>query len=204
MPASSQQSAAAPAANPQKAQELKPTKNLAGSWVLNRDESDDPRSRMRGSRGGGQGGNHPYGGGGMGGGWGGHHGGGSRQGGNDADHERMQELLRPANALTIAQKDGEFDLSDDQNRKSEIFTDGRKLEKSKDPNNQQYAAKWEDYKLVVEEKGARGGKIERAFEISTSTGQLYETVNLTMGRDNRQTTFRYVYDPASAASAPAQ
>lgn len=125
------------------------------------------------------------------------------QGGNEADRERMQELLRPANTLTIAQKDGEFDLSDDQNRKSEIFTDGRKLEKSKDPNNQQYAAKWEGYKLVVEEKGVRGGKVERSFEISTDTGQLYETVNMTMGRDNRQTAFRYVYDPAAAGASPA-
>jgi hypothetical protein len=45
-------------------------------------------------------------------------------------------------SLTIAEKDGEFDLTEDQNRKNEFYADGRKTEKSKDPNNQPFAAKW--------------------------------------------------------------
>ena len=135
------------------------------------------------------------------GGWGGRRG-GMRGGANNEELEQMRELLLPAQALTIAQKDGEIDLTDDQNRRSEFFTDGRKIEKSKDPNNQQYPASWQDFKLVAEEKGPHGHKIERSFEISPSTGQLYETLNFTMGRDNRQVTLRYVYDPAPAASQP--
>jgi hypothetical protein len=184
---------------------MKPTKNLAGSWVFNQDESDDPRSMMRdhrgygggGQSGGGMGSGYP---GGMGG-WG-HHGGGMRGGASDADRQKMRELLLPAHSLTILQKDNEIDLTSDQSRKSEFFTDGRKLEKSKDPSIQQYAANWQDYKLVAEEKGPHGRKIQRTFEISPSTGQLYETLNFTVGRDNRQVTLRYVYDPAPASSQP--
>ncbi|HUI75436.1 MAG TPA: hypothetical protein VLX32_10840 [Candidatus Acidoferrum sp.] len=192
----------------QKPKDLKPTKNLVGSWVFNQDESDDPRSIMRADRGtggggsqsgGGMGGGYPGGGGG----WGGRRGGGGMRGGqNDSDRQKMRDLLRPAQSLAIVKKDGEIDVNDDQNRKSEFYTDGRKIEKSKDPDNQPFAAKWEDYRLVAEEKGPHGNKIERSLEISPSTGQLYETLQFTMGRENRQVTLRYVYDPAGTGQTP--
>ena len=104
--------------------------NLSGNWKLNRDESDDARKKMQaargasgdrngaGSSGGGgrMGGGYPYPGGGGGRGpYGGHRGGG-REGQGDENRQRMHGLFTPATSLTIAQKDAEVDLTDDQSR----------------------------------------------------------------------------------------
>ena len=74
--------------------------------------------------------------------------GGNRGGESDVDRERMQSAIAPANSLTLAQKnakDPEVDLTDDQNRKRALFTDGRKLQKpdSKDDSYQEIAANWD-------------------------------------------------------------
>ncbi len=156
--------------NESRHQRQKPT--LAGSWKLNRDESDDPRKKMqeaRGSNGGNNGGGPSGGGRRMGGGFPGvrgrgpygRRGGGNGSGQSDNDRKRMQELFRPADSLTIVQKDAEVDLTDDQNRKRIFYADGRQLQKSKDDDYQEIAARWEDGRLVSEEKGARGGKLIR-------------------------------------------
>jgi len=85
------------------------TKNLAGTWRLNTDDSDDPGKKLqqaRGSRGGGQGGGRRSGGMGVGwpgGGMGGHGGMGGR-GESDSDRQKMQLFLQPAQQLTVAQK----------------------------------------------------------------------------------------------------
>lgn len=189
-------------------QDLTRTKNIAGSWKLNRDESDDARKKMQEARGGRSGGNSsgnsgggPYGGrGGMGAGRGGY--GGRRMGGeSDEDRAKTQELISPAATITIAQKEPEIDLADDQNRKRAFFTDGRKLQKpKKDSNYEEFAAKWDEYLLTVEAKGPHG-KIQRTFEAAPGGQQLYETVTLTVGRNNTSLFLRYVYDLAPAASS---
>jgi hypothetical protein len=182
-------------------------RNLAGSWKLNPDQSDDPHKKMQQARdrnrgggpyGGHGGGGYP-GGGYPGGGWpggggpyGGHHGGMGGQ--NDEDRERMRDLLNPADSLTIAQKDAEIDVTDDQNRQRVLYTDGRKLEKSKDDKYQELAAHWEGSLLVTEEKGPRGGKLSRSFELAPDGQQLFETVFLQMGRSSSDVSIRYVYD----------
>jgi len=193
----------------QSPQDLTRTKNIAGSWKLNRDESDDARKKMQEARGGGNGGgnnggnsgNGPFGGrGGMGGGRGGYGGGRSRGGESDEDRARMQELISPASSITIVQKEPEIDLTDDQNRKRAFFTDGRKLQKpKKDSNYEELAAKWDEYLLTIEEKGPHG-KIQRTFESAPGGQQLYETVSLTIGRNNTSLFLRYVYDLAPPAS----
>jgi hypothetical protein len=188
----------------------KPT--IIGTWKLNLDESDDPRKKLeeaRNSSGGGYGGGHggvrvgggwPGGGypGGGGGGYGGHRGG--SQGVSDEDRARMAELLHPADSLSIAQKEAEVDLTDDQGRKRVYYTDGRKLEKSKDANNQELAAKWDHERLTSEEKGPHGGKITRSFAPSPDGTQLYETLNIESSRSNRTVYIRYVYDRAPQAA----
>jgi len=192
-----------------------------GAWKLDRDDSDDPRKKMQNARGssgnGGYGGNRRMGGGypgggypgGGGGGYGGHRGG--SQGESDEDRQRMAELLSPSNSLTLAEakKDVEVDLFDDQEHKRAFFTDGRKLQKSKDANYQEIAAHWDGTRLVTDEKNPGGGKMSRTYELSYDGTQLYETLHMTVGRSSTPVTIRYVYDqgpgaaPAAATTAAA-
>ena len=129
---------------------VKPRTSIMGAWKFNRDESDDARQKMQEARGAGGGGGGRAGGGGggvrlgipgMGGGpYGGRRGGGGGgENENDADREKMQEALNPSRGLTLAEaaKNVEVDVFDDQQRKTAIYTDGRKLQKTKDSNNQE-------------------------------------------------------------------
>jgi hypothetical protein len=201
---------------------VQPRTSILGAWKLDPDDSDDPRKKMQDARGGGSsgsnggyGGGRRMGGGYPGGGYPGGGGSGGRRSGSpgesDEDRQRMQELFTPARSLTLAeaQKDAEVDAFDDQNRKRALFTDGRKLQKSKDSNYQEIAAHWEGTRLTTDEKNPRGGKMSRTFELGYDGTQLYETLHLTVGRDNTPLVIRYVYDqangpaPSAAASSPA-
>ena len=179
-----------------------------GAWKLNRDESDDPRRKMQDARGGNGG---PGSGGrggvrigipGMGGGpYGGRRGGGGNE--SQEDRERMQEVLNPSRELNLAeaQKGVEIDVFDDQQRKLALYTDGRKLQKTKDNTTQEIAAHWDGNRLVTDEKTPRGQKMSRTYELSYDGTQLYETVRVTRGRSDSQTRIRYVYDEAEKPAA---
>jgi hypothetical protein len=195
----------APAPRPQEQKPPVPSRtSIFGAWKLNREDSDDPRKKMqetRGSQGnGGYGGNRRMGGGypGGGGGYGGRRLG--SQGESDGDRQRLEELLNPADHLTLAEarKDVEVDLFDEQQRKRALFTDGRKVQKSKDANYQEIAAHWEGTRLATDEKNPRGGKMSRTYELSYDGTQLYETLHMTVGRSNTPLIIRYVYDPSGA------
>ena len=141
---------------------------------------------------------------GMGGGpYGGRRGGGGNE--SDEDRQRTQEYLNPSRSLTLAEakKDVEIDMLDDQERKSAFFTDGRKLQKTKDSNSQEIAAHWDGNRLVTDEKSPSGRKMSRTYELSYDGMQLYETLQLTRGRSDSQISIRYVYDQAEARSARA-
>lgn len=175
------QPAGAPAAKPRELPPLPPPRqSIMGAWVLNRDESDDTRKRMRDSQD-------------SGGGYGGRRGG---MGGGESDEERakMHEVLSPSTNITFSMTGAEVDLKDDRDRKRAFMTDGRKMQKSKDDNYQEIAAKWDGNRLVTDEKNPRGGKMSRTFELSQDGRQLYETLSLKMGRNNTETSFRFVYD----------
>ncbi len=177
----------------------------------------EARGSSGGGNGGGNGGNGPYGGGGgrVGGTWpgggmgggggrggsGGHRGGGS-DGQNDESRETMYEIMNPADSLTIAQaKDSapEIDLTDEQNRKRVFYTDGRKLQKSKDNKYQEETAMWQEGRLVTYIP-ARQGAIKRIFEVAPGGEQLIETVQMPVrqqqqsGQSNSPVVIRYVYD----------
>ena len=209
--------APAPAPRPQvQKSALQPRAAIFGEWKFNRDDSDDPQRKLqeaqqdreRNSGNGGYGGGGPrlgYPGGGMG-------GGGRRmgqQGMSDDERQKMQELMNPANRLTVADLTdrGEVDLTDDQQRKLTLVTDGRKLQKSKDANTQEVAAHWSGKQIATDEKGPHG-KMSRTYELSYDGTQLYETLHIPMGRNGSTLLVRYVYDaygppPGTAASAPA-
>jgi hypothetical protein len=199
-PAQPAPSSSPSAARPQEQHpQQKPRTVILGAWGLNRDESDDPRKKTQEARSSNRGGGG-YGGrrGGMGGGYpGGPRGGyGGRGGESDEERQKMQELLTPANAITLSMTGAEVDLMDDRNRKRAFITDGRKLQKSKDANYQEIAAKWEGHRLVTDEKDPRGSKMSRTFELSSDGMQLYETLHMTVGRNSTPLVIRYVYDQA--------
>ena len=122
---------------------------------------------------------------------------------SDEDRQRMQEILSASYTLTIAEatKGAETDIFDDQQRKQAIFTDGRKLQKSKDLNYQEIAAHWDGNRLVTDEKSPSGRKISRTYELSYDGTQLYETVRLTGASSNSPVSIRYVYDQPEARAA---
>jgi len=200
--------------------QVQPRTNLAGNWKLNRDESDDPRTRLRDAQrddggrnsGGYPGGGYPGGGypggypGGQGGGFpfpgsggGGPYGG--RGGGQDPeDNQRLQQLIQPASAFSIDLKDPEVDLTDDGSRELIFYTDGRKLKKSVDDSRQEIAAHWNGRQLVSDEKSPLGGKMNRTFELSSDGRQLYENLHIDSSRSRSPLDIRYVYDiPSSDA-----
>ena len=204
LPAAQPQSSQPSAASPQNQQPRAEVRtSIFGQWKLNPDESDDPRKKMQdanASRGSGSRGGSgvsiagfPIG---------GH--GGNRGGESDEERLRTQSSIAPANALTLGQKDPknpEVDLTEDQNRKLVLFTDGRKIQKpdAKDDSPQEIAAHWDGSRLVTDEKGPHGGRMSRTFELSYDGTQMFETLRLTMGRSNTPLDIRYVYDPVSVS-----
>lgn len=209
LPAAQPQPPSSPQAQPQEqSAPVKPRTSILGAWRLNRDESDDARKKMQQARGanggrGGGGGGVRMGIPGMGGGpYGGRRGGGGE---SEEDRQRMEEVVNPAQALTVAeaQKDVEVDIFDEQERKSAFFTDGRKLQKTKGNTTQEIAAHWDGNRLVTDEKTPSGRKMSRTYELSYDGTQLYETLHLTHGRSDAPISIRYVYDQAEARSARA-
>jgi hypothetical protein len=184
----------APAANaPNSAPAPPPRTTILGAWKFNPDDSDDPGKRGRDSRdsNGGNGGGHGR----MGGGYpGGGHGGRGGGGESDEQREKMHELFAPAKSITLSMTGAEVDLVDDRDRKRAFMTDGRKLQKSKNENYREIAAKFEGNRLVTDEKDPRGNRMSRTFELSSDGRQLYETLHVTTGRNNTVHVIRYVYD----------
>lgn len=184
---------------------------LNGTWKLNRDESDNPREKLRSAmqereqngspggmgRPGGMGGGMGIPG--IGGGMGGPMGGGMGRGsGSEEDHARLYDVIRGPDQITVTQKGAETDVADDESHVRALFTDGRKLEKPKKDSPQiQVKAHWEGRTLITEEKGPNGEKISHAYELSGDTKQqLTDTLTLESKRLNTPIIVRYVYDKA--------
>ena len=176
------------------------TKNLSGSWKLNKDESTQPKKRDDDDSGGGR-----HGGGGWpGGGRGGYGGGGMHRGMSDNERKEMQELMRPSETLEFSEDGAAVVMTDDLDRHRTFYTDGRKVKKSKDADNQEFDASWQEYRLVADFKGPDGNKIERTFEVLNGNQQLRETIHFTTGRSQREVYLRYVYDLKSGSTAAAK
>ena len=148
----------------------------------------------------------------MGGGWpgggiGGHGGYGGRGQSDtqsDSDRAKMHQFLEPSRELTIAQKEPEIDVAEDADRKFALYTDNRKIEKSKDQTHQEFAAKWEEFRLIAEGKDPRGKKYQRTYEVLQGNQQLRETLLLKFGRNDTEISIRYVYDLVSPATSASQ
>jgi len=186
---------------PPKKPEVQSRKSILGFWQFNKDESDDGRARLKQSRES-DNSNRGNGGGGYGGprvgvGWPGGGGYPRPQGGDISDS--MADFVNPPREMKLTQKfdsDPEVLLSDDREHRTSFFTDGRKIEKQKDPDYKEVSARWDDKKLVTDEKGSHGGKVSRTFELSKDGKQLIETVHVTDSKGNHPINVQYVYDAA--------
>jgi hypothetical protein len=187
---------------------MAPRKTIFGDWKLNRDESDDPRSKMRRATA------HPPadpntmggprvgwpGGGGMGG-YGGPRPNHTPPGDSGQINEKIASLIDPSIRLNLAQKapkDAQVELTGDQDKKMIFYTDGQKPNQPSDPNQQIISAKWDGAKLVTDEDLAKNGKLSRTFELSEDGLQLLEEVHWDTGKKkDTPVTIRYVYDAVS-------
>jgi hypothetical protein len=190
---------------------------LSGTWKLNRDESDDPREKLRSAtqdrdQNGPMGGHGGMGGSGVGigipgiGGIGGMgrpgSGPGAQRGsgtGSEEQRTRLHDLLQVSDQLKIVQKGPEIDVTDADSRERSLFTDGRKIEKAKkDATQTQVKAHWDHGTLLTEEKGPDGEKISHAYEITGDGTQMADTLTLEIKHLNTPIIVRSVYDKAGA------
>jgi hypothetical protein len=196
---------APPPPPPPKKVEIPARTSIMGFWRFNKDESDDGRAKLaqsrqgdntnRGNGGGGYGGPR------IGGPWpggGGPYGGGQRPQGGDVS-DSMADFVNPPREIKLSQKfdnDPEVNMSDDREHRTTFYTDGRKIDKQKDSDNKEVSARWDDKKLVTDEKGSHNGKVTRTFELSSDGKQLYETIHVTDSKGNHPVNVQYVYDAA--------
>ncbi len=194
--------------------------SLAGNWTLNKDQSDDPRAKMReamgGGSGGGRGGYGGGGGGGMGGG-GGYGGGRGGQGGGRGQGDTFADFSQ----LTIAQTPTSAKITGSSGRVLAIFdsstssapsdsgSTANSNNNSSDSSDSEGAgrggrqmepavASWQGTQLVAVTQGRRGGSTTRTYELSPDGKQLYVTTKMDNPRLQQPVTFRFVYDAASA------
>ncbi len=120
----------------------------------------------------------------------------------DKDRQKRLEGLMPAASLTIEQKENEYDLVEDQGRKQILYTDGRKLKKSKDDKVQEFVARFDAGHLTYDEKRPPRGTITRSFELSFDGRQMFETTTIDNGSIAAPIVIRYVYDAAPATKQP--
>jgi hypothetical protein len=208
-----------PAPSPE-ASQAQPAWN--GTWKLNRDQSDDPREKLRSAmqerdqngpmgRHGGMGGGGVSMGipgiggiGGMGRPGGGPGGGQSRGpgAGSEDQRARLRDLVEAPDQLKVLQKGPEIDMTDAESHVRSLFTDGRKLEKpKKDSNQTQVKAHWDRETLMTEEKGPNGEKISHSYEITGEGKQLADTLTLESKKLNTPIIVRSVYERVEADKA---
>jgi len=183
--------------------------DFSGTWTLNEDLSEDPRTKMqeagggrgpRGGGGGGWGGRGGGGGGGFGGrggmGGGGHRGGGdSGDGGGDGGDRssRFAENLAAQKVLTISHRDPEVVITDLNGRARTFYTDARKAEEERSEGTAKIQTKWKDRSIVVVTKvGNR--TITDTYERSADGARLFLTTKMEGGRASF--SFRRVYESA--------
>ena len=178
------------------------TPDLNGRWVLNEEESDDPREKF--SRGGGMHGGRGgrgMGGGTMGGGRGGDMPPGGRGGGGYGGGQRMMGDPNRFRELTITQMGDQisFRFADDSERT--LYTDGRYEDENGYPLLA--TAAWQKRKLRVEREGQRGTMVE-TYELKAQGGRLFVTVKMEGGAGGRSMSFKRVYDRAGADTGVAE
>lgn len=182
--------------------------DFSGTWRLNEDLSEDPRTKVREAGGGGRGGHGGGGYGGRGGGGaggggfggrGGMGGGGGHRGGGDSGDKggdgtsRFGENLAAQKVLTISHRDPELVIRDLNEKSRTFFTDARKVEEERAEGTAKIQTKWKDRSIVVVTKlGDR--EITDTYERAADGARLFLTTKVEGGR--APFSFRRVYESA--------
>jgi hypothetical protein len=166
--------------------------SLAGTWKLNKDQSDDPHQKMQQAMGGSgeQGGGH---------GWGGRGHGGGREGSEHGRGGMMNDLSQ----LTIQQTDSTVKVTDASGRVLAVYPSdqGNSTKSSGNGDGDAGApasAQWQGNQLVAVTQGTHGGKATRTYALSPDGSQLYVTTRMESKRFNQPVSFRLVYDPVKS------
>ncbi len=194
VPEAASQAAAAPAARP----------SLAGTWKLNKDESDDPRQKMQqamGNSGDGQG---------QGNGNGGGNGGGRGRGQGGPGGPGGGGMMNEWSQLTVTQLDANVKITGASGRTLATTTPPDPAADSKsdaDASNSggggqrgdrrtPPVAQWQGSQLVTTGHGfgGGGGGTTRTYELSPDGKQLIVTTKITNERLTQPVTYRLVYD----------
>jgi hypothetical protein len=173
--------------------------NLAGTWKLNADQSDNPMDKMREARE--ESGVQPGAGrrGGFGGGGGGGYGrnGGGGMGG--ANRQRGAGMAQ----LVIGQTPTSARVTDASGRVIAQYEANPQPDNSGSANPGQNAppvAQWQDSKLVTTLHMRNGGTTTRTYEMSPDNKQLIVTTKIETERLKEPVIVRQVYDPVTAST----
>jgi len=187
---------------------------LTGRWQLDKERSDDARSKMREARGGerprgyGRGGGPGGGMGGMGGGGhrGGGHGGGmgggqpgeGPDGGGNGHAPAFRDFVEPPQTLEISQDEQEVTIDGGDGRVLRLHPGGRKSKS--EGGDAEVKARWNRGELVAESKLRNGAKLTNVYALAAEGRELHVTSRLD-GRFGEPVTVRRVYEAASSASS---
>lgn len=177
--------------------------DISGTWILNKDLSDDPREIMEKRRDeamqqGRMGGNkdrvRSMRGGAGGGGYGGGYGGGMPGGPGGGDRAQMQERLRQMEApkkIVIVQTDGLITMIPEGRDTVRVVPDGEKHKQKTVLGDMDVAARWKDLALELTTTGTDGRELKRRFLINDD-GRLEVVTEVTPARgDKIEIVMRY-------------
>jgi hypothetical protein len=174
------------------------TPNLAGTWKLNKDKSDNPRQKMQeamANAGGGQ----------SGGGYG--QGGGYRERGGGGQAGPRGNMMDEFTQLTIVQNGSDIKITGVSGRTLAVLPADTNANSnsgsSSDPNSADQpvppaTVHWQDNQLIAAMEGRRGGKTTRTYELSPDGKELYVTTRMENPRFSQPVTYRFVYDPVKS------
>jgi hypothetical protein len=169
------QTGAAPSdqpSGPANASRANATPDLAGTWKLNQEQSDNPQEEMQ------EAGGFSGRGGGL---------GGRRRGGGKGG------MMSGLSQLKIEQSGSSIKITN---------ADGREIAQyssSGSSTDTAPAAEWHGAQLVSTREGRRGGSTTRTFELSPDGKQLYMTTKINNPRLQQPVSIRFAYDPAKSS-----
>lgn len=172
--------------------------NLAGTWQLNKKQSDDPREKMQEAR-------NEQGNGGGGGGFGGG-GGGRGMGRGRQGQGQAGDMMKDFSQLTITQTSSTAKVTGESGRVLALYDQSANQAASSDSNksdnstaNEDYsAAQWQQDQLVVTSQNRRGSTT-RSYGLSPDGKHLYVTTRIENQRLSQPVVIRFVYDPAKSS-----